>query len=225
MGVERARRGAVSLRWRRGRRHGSQTVPRGLCEFFDVVEDGQLGWATARFHDVVGCAMDDRTRVVGKELEVGQKRTRLVEGCGVKEVIGDVARPRDAVDHAPIGGDAPVLKGREVRNQRRREGLPQWVDVGHIDATGDGEKDGEHRKVRIRVVELESRTAGRFGGRRVVRRRVRLGGTRDLIRLGAWEEGEQVFLASSGGRMSPTNHLLTRVPSFERSSVKVMMLG
>jgi hypothetical protein len=54
--------------------------------------------------------------------------------------------------------------------------------------------------VRVRVIELESRTAGSFGGRRVGRVRVRLGGTRDLIRLGAWEERKQVFLAPSGRR-------------------------
>jgi hypothetical protein len=125
-----------------------------------------------------------------------------------------------------MSGNAPVLKGREVRDQRRRERLSKRVDVGHIDAAGNGEKDGEHRKVRVRVIELKARTAGRFGGWRFLRLRVRLGGTRDLIRLGAWEEGNRWSSPpAGGGRMSPTNHLLTRVPSFERSSVSVMMLG
>jgi hypothetical protein len=164
--------------------------------------------------------MDDRTRVVGKELEVGQERARLVEGCGVKEVIGDVAQPRDAVDHAPMSGNAPVLKGREVRDQRRRERLPQRVEVGHIDAAGDGEKDGEHRKVRVRVIELEAHAAGRFSGSRVVLLSARLGGARDLIRLGAWEEGEQVFRASSWQRADEADE-----PLVDSSAVVRTVLG
>jgi hypothetical protein len=76
------------------------------------------------------------------------------------------------------------------------------------------------------VIELETRAARCFGGWRVVLLSAWLGGARDLIRLGAWEEGEQVFLASSVRQVDEsTNHLLMRVPLFERSSVKVMMLG
>jgi hypothetical protein len=51
--------------------------------------------------------------------------------------------------------------------------------------------------VRVRVIELKARAARRFGGRRVVLLGIHLGRAADLIRLGAWEEGEQVFLASS----------------------------
>jgi hypothetical protein len=44
------------------------------------MEDSQLGWATARFHDVVGRAVNDRTRVEGEELEAGEDRASLVKG-------------------------------------------------------------------------------------------------------------------------------------------------
>jgi hypothetical protein len=102
-----------------------------------------------------------------------------------------------------MSGNAPVLKGREVRDQRRREGLPQRVDIGHIDAAGDWKKDGEHCEVGVRVIKLETRTARRFGSWWVGTRSARgghagrRGWARNLIRLGAWEEGEQMFRAYS----------------------------
>jgi hypothetical protein len=68
---------------------------------------------------------------------------------------------------------------------------------------GDWERDREQREVRVRVIELEARAARRFGvlevgciGSRGCRAS-RQGGARNLVQLGAREEGEQVFLTSS----------------------------
>jgi hypothetical protein len=190
-----------------------QTVPCGLGELFDVVEDGLLRRSSSRFDEIVGRAKHEGVSVAREELEVVQDGSSLVEGCSVEEVIGDVARPMDAVGLAPLGGEAPVLEGWEARDQCRGEGLPQRVDVGHIHATGNGKKDREQCEVRVRVIKLETRAARWLGRRGIGARSARGGrtgrrGARYLIRLGAWEEGEQEFLASGRWRTNESNEPL-----------------
>jgi hypothetical protein len=87
------------------------------------------------------------------------------------------------------------------------------VDIGHVNATGDGKKDREQREVRVRVSKLETRAARWFGRRGIGSRCPRGGrtgrrGARNLIRLGAWEEGEQEFLASGRWRTNESNEPL-----------------
>jgi hypothetical protein len=175
-----------------------------------MVADSLLSWAAPRLDEVVVRAIHDGSCVAGEELDVGQDGLSLGKGGRLKEVIGEVARPMDALGLTPLGGNAPVFEGWEVRDQLGREGLSQWVDVRHVDAAGNGEKDREQREVRVRVIKLETRAAWRLGRRRIGARSARGSrtgrrGARNLIRLGAWEEGEQEFLASGRWRMDESD--------------------
>jgi hypothetical protein len=77
--------------------------------------------------------------------------------------------------------------------------------------------------VRVWVIELEARTARRFGSGWVGTRSARGGRAsrrcwaRNLIRLGAWEEGEQVFLASSGRRVDEADEPLVYASAVVRT--------
>jgi hypothetical protein len=170
-----------------------------------VAANGKLGRATAWLDEVVVRAIHDGSSVAWKELEVGQDGLSFGKGGHLEEVIGEVTRPMDAMGLAPLGGMAPVFEGGEVRDQLGQEGLSQRVDIRHVDSTGNGEKDREQREVRVRVIKLEPRAA-RWLGSRGIRSRCARGGragrcrARNLIRLGAWEEGEQKFLASGRRR-------------------------
>jgi hypothetical protein len=166
-----------------------------------MTSDGLLDWSASRLDEIVVRAKHEGAFIAWKELEVAQDGARLVEGCRIEEVIGEMARPMNALGLTPVSGESPVLEGREVRNQLGRERLAERMDIREIDPTGNGEKDGEQRKVRVRVIELETRAARWLGRWRIGARRIRgrgavRCGARDLIRLGAWEEGEQEFLAS-----------------------------